>query len=276
VWAPNYFDFGDHLFITPDTSYQVEIPWPTPLDDFFDFYWTVAATDGQDTVMAANGQGHIVLPIDDPWGGSPPGPFSRIFPQDSVASDSGGRLRWTRSIDPDGEAVTYLLHVWTDYSYWLPPDSVLVLGTMDTTLDLGIPIPLYPLDEIFHFWWRIWARDNQFHLTEASNGEGMFMLDIVMSAGDDFILPPSSFILSAYPNPFNPTTTLSLSLPIESDVVLKVFDITGRLATERRFGYLAAGIHAIPFDGASLPSGIYLAAMEAANTRLIQKLVLMK
>lgn len=205
----------------------------------------------------------------------PPGEFVRAFPQDSVISDSMGWLKWTRSIDPDGDSVTYVVHLRSDYSYQFSPDSTYEYSTSDTVLDLGIMIPLSPLDEIFHFWWSVFATDGQ-DTVEAANGEGMFLLDIIVSAHDDFFPQPSSLSLSAYPNPFNPTTTLNVSLPVSSEAVLRVFDVTGRLVRETRLGRLESGSHEVAFDGSALPSGVYLATFETPIARVTQKLVLMK
>ncbi|HEY3294144.1 MAG TPA: hypothetical protein VGL38_01765, partial [bacterium] len=58
-----------------------------------------------------------------------------------------------------------------------------------------------------------------------------------------FIPPPSSFILSCFPNPFNPTTTLSFTLPASSEVKLEVFDVLGRSVYQQNLGRLTAGEH---------------------------------
>ena len=225
------------------------------------------------------GDNGIVLYTANGGGGTPennpPGEFLRVFPQDSVISDSMGWVGWTQSIDPDGDGVTYLVQLRSDYDYQFEPDSVYEYTTSDTVLDLGIMIPLSPLDEIFHFWWRVFATDG-IETVEATNGEGFFMLDIIMSAGDPFIPYPSSLSLSAYPNPFNPATMLQVSLPAPSDAILRVFDVTGRLVRETSLGRLESGTHEVAFDGSALPSGIYLAAIETATARAVQKLVLMK
>jgi hypothetical protein len=62
-----------------------------------------------------------------------------------------------------------------------------------------------------------------------------------VDADPSFIPHPSSFSLSAFPNPFNPTTTLSLSVPRESEVIATLFDITGRkIETLLHTAYLRA------------------------------------
>jgi hypothetical protein len=90
------------------------------------------------------------------------------------------------------------------------------------------------------------------------------------------ILHPSSFILSAYPNPFNPACTISFDLPQTGEVAMKVYDITGRFATDLVHTVYPAGEHHITFDGSQLPSGIYFARMDYAGTTQTHKLLLLK
>jgi phosphatidylinositol-3-phosphatase len=77
---------------------------------------------------------------------------------------------------------------------------------------------------------------------------------------------PASFILEQnYPNPFNPETNISFSVPRESFVTLKVYDILGNevrtLVSEKK----PQGNYKVKFDASNLPSGVYFARMEADN-----------
>ncbi|TKJ42357.1 hypothetical protein CEE37_01360 [candidate division LCP-89 bacterium B3_LCP] len=91
------------------------------------------------------------------------------------------------------------------------------------------------------------------------------------------ILTPSTFEFHpAHPNPFNPTTTISYSLPTEAKVKLSIYDIRGAVVTSLVDGFRQAGSHEITFNAASLPSGIYLARLESGGQKSVQKLVLIK
>ena len=210
-----------------------------------------------------------------PFGNEPPGEFWRVFPQDSVISDSLGWVGWSESVDPDGDPVSYVVHLRSDYSYQFEPDSVYVYTTSDTTLDLEIMIPVSPLDEIFHFWWRVFATDGQ-DLVEAENGEGMFMLDIIMIAEKDFVPYPSTFSLSAYPNPFNPVTNIAFDLPARSFVTLDLYNLTGQHIATLVNGTREAARHTVRFDGSDLPSGMYFCQLSAGNSTARLKLLLLK
>jgi hypothetical protein len=88
---------------------------------------------------------------------------------------------------------------------------------------------------------------------------------------------PSQFVMqSAYPNPFNPTTTISFTLPEANRVTLSVYDISGKLVTTLVDGYREAGVQQVTFDGSNLASGIYFCRIQASNLTAMQKLVLMK
>ena len=87
---------------------------------------------------------------------------------------------------------------------------------------------------------------------------------------------PESYSLAAYPNPFNPTTTLEFSLPEAARVVLKVYDIAGREVADLVNRSYEAGQFKAVFDASSLPTGIYLARLEAGSFSASSKLLLIK
>jgi hypothetical protein len=87
---------------------------------------------------------------------------------------------------------------------------------------------------------------------------------------------PQRVALSAFPNPFNPTTNISITLPHTSKARLTVYDITGREVQMLHEGVLEAGAHHFTFDGAGLPSGIYFARVESGGVVKTQKLLLLK
>ena len=88
---------------------------------------------------------------------------------------------------------------------------------------------------------------------------------------------PAEFtMLSAYPNPFNPTTALSFELKDASFVELAVYDITGREVATLLDGWTSAGSHEISWSAENLPSGVYFASLTANNIQHTQKLLLVK
>ena len=71
-------------------------------------------------------------------------------------------------------------------------------------------------------------------------------------------LPAIPTLYPNYPNPFNPSTTISFALPAASNVTVQVYDAQGRLVSDLFRGNLSRGFHEINFDGRGLSSGVYL------------------
>ncbi len=99
---------------------------------------------------------------------------------------------------------------------------------------------------------------------------------ITTAVEDPFIPHPSSFGLSAFPNPFNAATRISYSLPQRSFIELAVFDLTGRRIRTLVQGDRDAGVHHVSFNAADLPSGLYFVRLLTAERVLTQKLLLVK
>lgn len=83
-------------------------------------------------------------------------------------------------------------------------------------------------------------------------------------------------VMDSSPNPFNPTTVLSLKLPAAGHVKLQVVDLAGRTIATLLDRELDAGIHAVTFDGDHLASGIYLAVLNAGDQAAAERLLLLK
>lgn len=138
----------------------------------------------------------------------------------------------------------------------------------------------------------VWDEDTLVDLSEddyhsIAPDMGAFESEFINSAPDPFGIHPSSFILfPAYPNPFNSTTAVTYSLPMDADVSLAVYDITGRLVAELVHDRQVAGVHRILWDGRtgsgkSAASGIYLCLLNGSGDdgtqyRTIQRMVLLK
>lgn len=106
------------------------------------------------------------------------------------------------------------------------------------------------------------------------NEEGINLTDIEEESSDQFA---NNYILSQnYPNPFNPVTTISYSLPEQTHVSIKIFDVLGRKIIELVNETKLPGKHKVIFDGSKLSSGFYYYSIETDNYRKTKKLVLLK
>ncbi len=88
---------------------------------------------------------------------------------------------------------------------------------------------------------------------------------------------PASFSLNTvYPNPFNPSVTLSISMARASLVTINIFDINGRRITTICNELLDIGDHHFIWNATAQPSGIYIVRSTAGQTALSQKITLIK
>jgi photosystem II stability/assembly factor-like uncharacterized protein len=79
-----------------------------------------------------------------------------------------------------------------------------------------------------------------------------------------------------FPNPFNPTSVISYSLPTASNVKLIVFNTLGQEVKTLVSEYKNAGNYSINFNASSLPSGIYFYKLEAGQFTQAKKMILIK
>jgi len=102
------------------------------------------------------------------------------------------------------------------------------------------------------------------------------------NGGITFIEPvsseiPETFALEQnYPNPFNPVTKFKFSLPVTGNVLLKIFDVSGREVTELVNKSLQAGTYEVDWDASLYSSGIYFYSVQSGDYHQTRKMVLVK
>jgi hypothetical protein len=101
------------------------------------------------------------------------------------------------------------------------------------------------------------------------------VLGIEITKGQDVVL--NNFSLSQnFPNPFNPSTTITYFVDVKSPVKLIVYDEAGREVADLVDQIQSAGEYAITFNGAQLPSGVYFYKLLAGEKTKIKKMTLIK
>jgi hypothetical protein len=100
-------------------------------------------------------------------------------------------------------------------------------------------------------------------------------------AGEIFIGVPTKFEISQnYPNPFNPVTKIDYSLPFDSKVQIRLYDITGKEVMTLQNSIENAGYHSVTLNAINLSSGTYFykisAEGENAKFEKTLKMVLLK
>ena len=81
---------------------------------------------------------------------------------------------------------------------------------------------------------------------------------------------------SAYPNPFNPTTTISFGLPVDSEVSIQIYNLQGRVVETLASQFMQAGYYSVTWNADSYSSGVYLVKMATGDYVSTQKLLLVK
>jgi len=100
-----------------------------------------------------------------------------------------------------------------------------------------------------------------------NNGSGSVDATAKLANGD---------VLGNYPNPFNPTTTISYQIPTTGRVTIKVFDVLGRDVTTLVDDVKPAGKYSVRFDASRLSSGIYFYSIKSGNYNAVKKMLLLK
>jgi hypothetical protein len=89
-------------------------------------------------------------------------------------------------------------------------------------------------------------------------------------------LPTEFHLGQNYPNPFNPSTVISYELPSINDVRLTVYDLVGREVATLVNATQAPGSYKVTFEGANLPTGLYLYRLSAGNFVQTRKMMIVK
>ena len=101
-------------------------------------------------------------------------------------------------------------------------------------------------------------------------------LQVHVAADEPRASLPATLELAAFPNPFNPTTTISFTLNTPGRATISVFDLLGRRVEVLTDGHFERGRHQILFDANGIPSGTYLVRLNGNGSALSQKLQLIR
>jgi photosystem II stability/assembly factor-like uncharacterized protein len=99
-------------------------------------------------------------------------------------------------------------------------------------------------------------------------------MDGVVDMGENLVTQTTLF--NNYPNPFNPTTTISFSLTNMSSVKLTIFNSKGEMVSEILNKDMGRGLHSVNFNGESLNSGLYFYSLDVNGVRDTKKMILVK
>lgn len=109
----------------------------------------------------------------------------------------------------------------------------------------------------------------------------MFEIDNEVIGNQDHSVPTQENTISIYPNPFNPSTTISFENAKSQSVEVKIYNIKGQCVKTLEKGVFEAGKHKIVWQGDNdqkqkLGSGVYFCKIETPQGRTVKKMMLMK
>ena len=114
------------------------------------------------------------------------------------------------------------------------------------------------------------------YLTDWITARLDWMDEQAMSEDDDHRLIKYYSLDPAYPNPFNPTTTIEFSIPRTEFVTVKVYNLVGHEITTLINDELFTGNYSIKWDGSHQPSGLYFVQIESGSFIQTRKMMLLK
>jgi len=174
---------------------------------------------------------------------------------------------------------------WESVSYQLIGDTLIIsnedhpcddyydyYGSMDPCVEMvaeGLPM-VAGLEDVENFY--IYVESVMTSMTDD---------ETVSISHDEGVLPKQYALYPAYPNPFNPTTTLRYELPEDAMVNITIYDMMGRVVktlvnSKQAAGYKSINWSATSDRNESVSAGLYLYTIEAGAFRQTRKMVLLK
>jgi hypothetical protein len=102
------------------------------------------------------------------------------------------------------------------------------------------------------------------------------IVDFLGSQNNGNIIPGEFKLYQNYPNPFNPTTMIKYDLPKNSHVLIKIYDIQGRLVQQAVNEYKYAGAYYFEFNASAVSSGVYYYEFTTDTFKDVKKMAVIK
>ena len=210
-------------------------------------------------VLGVGGVGDLVLPIT----------LSSF-----TANSQNGNIALSWRTGSETENLGYLLErrvstveTWTEIASYLNNDALMGHGTttennmyqyLDDTVYPGV-IYIFRLGDV------------DYNNTITWHDE----IEITILAEESEI-PVEFGLQKAYPNPFNPSVTLSYSLTEDAMSTLMIYDMRGQLVETLQSGHVSAGNHSVIWQAINESTGLYIVRLQSANEISMQKIVYVK
>ena len=197
-------------------------------------------------------------------------------------------MTWTATEDSlfiiyDGADPDYYNHPFDSVAYEITNDTLYLINSLMPSCTEGdYPYAPLPYEECIEM--MLGSSGIPLNIIQDVVSLRIFLENIMVSAEVVAIKPdggslPEKFRLhEAYPNPFNPTTTIRFDVGSETlgAISLRVYDMNGRLVETLINEQLGSGTYEVRWNAAGLSSGVYFTELQSADFRQTKKMVLLK
>ncbi|MBM2841464.1 MAG: Quinoprotein glucose dehydrogenase, partial [Bacteroidetes bacterium] len=202
----------------------------------------------------------------------PPAPFALVAPPNDttlnfVGNDPTVHFVWEAAIDPDLDTLLYTVQTDTVSTFNSPALRDTLAGTATSQI-LTFP------RRSGSYYWRVKASDGQ--LTAISSEYRRVIVMFVVPVKEEKETVTESKLEQNFPNPFNPVTMITYTIPKSGLVRLAVYNLLGQEVALIYEGLQNAGTHDIEFKNSALPSGIYFYRIQAADFVETKKLTILR
>lgn len=208
---------------------------------------------------------------------NPPSPPTNVSISGSYGSNP--TIQWTPPNDPDINHYKIYRKKYNEGSFTLVG---LTSGT--SFIDYNVTVQYdFMEDDIFYF---VKTIDNNGN--PSGESDYVNVLDIWASLNIAYVdereninvafeeANPTELSISNYPNPFNPITTISFSIPEETNILIRVFNILGQKLETIYDGKVLPGKHNTIWDGSKYSSGLYIITLQTNSAIKTLKVMLAK
>ena len=282
---------GSIQFETITTPTQVRM-WKATNENAFDFRYPILGEAWTDSILSDQGSGIYIGDVSEPDSG-----WSAFFIEATYLSGGQFSYKFTTDVSflpktlPYATDVTFTLN--TNPSWY---ENVSIVGEMTS----GLPQEM-ALDSTTGLWTLhipiVIDGNYSWYIIGVANNDSITITDELLSfsvmngqltgqtnfdyLGVNIVNKPETFIVrNAYPNPFNPQTSIEYELLEKSEVTISIYDILGKEIFSENKNQVA-GHHRFIWQGKSkndisIASGVYLLRISNAYSDHIQKLILLK
>lgn len=210
-------------------------------------------------------------------------------PHNSIAGTNQPVLVWNVPADSENDPLHFKVEIATDNGFAnmifgspfeSKANSAGFSPTPPVAAGTGLSSFTVPYALVYgDYFWRVTAWDGSVYGSSSSVWKFTMTPTGVQSMSGE--IPSDYALYPNYPNPFNPTTTISFALPEAAHALVQIFDVNGREVKRLVDQMCNAGVHSVVWNGTDeaqqkVSSGIYLCRFSAGEVVFNRKLILAK